>query len=520
MSGDIPPHSRTRNLGPRGNSATASDEAVDRAMRRSIVVLAAIVLILGGFWAWNTYRHREVATEAAPLVAPTLRDRPRVEIPHVTFTDITRESGIDFIHTNGAYGEKLLPETMGGGCAIFDVDNDGDQDVLLVDSQHWPWRGAADNSAKPRGMARLYLNDGRGHFTDATAGSGLELPGYGMGVAVGDFDNDGLVDIYLTAVGRNHLLRNRGNARFDDVTTQAGVGGDDNQWSTGAAWLDYDRDGDLDLFVAHYVHWSRAIDLAQAFVLTGVGRAYGPPLYFRGAMPRLYRNEGHGRFTDVSAEAGVEISNPATGQPIAKSLGVTAADVDHDGWIDLVVANDTVQNFLFHNLGGGKFEEIGAAVGIGFDSAGNARGAMGIDVAHYRNDAAVGIAISNFANEMMALYVSPDGQLAFSDESVPAGLGPVTRLDLSFGLFFFDYDLDGRLDLLSANGHLEEEIGKVQASQHYRQPARLFWNAGPEHPSEFLRVPEQRCGPDLALPIVGAGQPTEIWTATVTWTYS
>ena len=268
------------------------------------------------------------------------------------------------------------------------------------------------------------------------------------------------------------------------------MGGQTDQWSSSCGWLDYDNDGDLDLFVCNYIRWSREIDLQQGFQLTGIGRAYGPPTAFEGAQPYLYRNDGD-RFTDVSASSGVQQLNPATGVPLAKSLALAPADINHDGWIDLIVVNDTVRNLLYLNQRDGTFREMAVEAGIAFDPQGKARGAMGVDLAHFRNDDCLGVAVANFANEMTALYVCEGSNLLFTDDAIPTGLGPATRLDLSFGLLFFDADLDGRLDLLSANGHLENDINQVQSSQHYRQPARLFWNAGAEcqHRSSFPCAP-------------------------------
>ncbi|HMJ64448.1 MAG TPA: CRTAC1 family protein, partial [Candidatus Binatia bacterium] len=286
----------------------------------------------------------------------------------------------------------------------------------------------------------------------------------------------------------------------------AGVSGIPTQWSTACSWVDYDNDGDLDLYVGRYVKWSREIDFEVGYKLVGIGRAYGPPMNFEGAFASFYRNDGNGRFTDVSKEAGVEIRNPATGVPSAKTLGVAPIDLDNDGWIDLVVANDTVQNFVFHNEKNGTFKEVGALSGIAFDSYGNTRGAMGIDAARYRNGKTVGVAIGNFANEMTALYVAQnDAGLIYTDETISEGIGPASRLPLKFGVFFFDYDLDGRLDLLSVNGHLEEEISKIQQSQRYAQSAQLFWNTGAANGPGFAMVPEARAGGAILKPIVGRG---------------
>ncbi|HND55846.1 MAG TPA: CRTAC1 family protein, partial [Pirellulaceae bacterium] len=207
----------------------------------------------------------------------------------------------------------------------------------------------------------------------------------------------------------------------------------------------------------------------------------------------------------VSAEAGVQVRNPNTNVPMAKTMGVAVVDLDDNGWLDIVVANDTVQNFVYHNQGDGKFKEIGALTGLAFDAQGNARGAMGLDIGWFRNDRCLGVAIGNFANEMTALYVAEQDPLQFFDASLATGLGPPTRLSLTFGVFFFDYDLDGRLDLLSANGHLEEDINKVQPTQYYAQPPKLFWNCGQDQSTEFLPVSPEKCGEQLGERMVGRG---------------
>ena len=433
-------------------------------------------------------------------------------IPSVAFTDVTHSAGITFQHVNGATGDKFLPETMGGGVAFFDYDADGRPDLLFINSGPWT-ASAAATGARPGAQPSLalYHNEtsprGEPRFRDVTAGSGLEVALYGMGVAVGDYDNDGLPDLYVTAVGRNRLFRNLGNGRFEDVTASTGVGGSEKQWSTAAAWMDIDNDGDLDLLVLNYVEWSPDLDRAVNNQLAGVGRAYGRPWSFPGTLPRLYRNDGGGRFTDVTKGSGLEVRNPATGLPMAKSLAVAPIDLNNDGFIDFVVANDTVQNFVFTNRHDGTFAEVGVASGVAFDPYGQTRGAMGIDAARFRNDSTLGIAIGNFANEMNALYVLRPAtrDLVFTDEAVSEGLGPASRQLLKFGLFFFDYDLDGRLDVLTANGHLAEEIERIQPGVHYRQPAQLFWNAGGAAGTTFVPVDVAHSGADLARPVVGRG---------------
>lgn len=425
------------------------------------------------------------------------------DLPRVHFRDITAEAGIDFRHESGAFGEKYLPETMGGGCAMVDYDGDGDQDILFVNSNRWPFdpRGSA---SLPPTMA-LYANDGRGHFTNVTHDVGLDVSFYGMGVSVGDYDNDGDPDLFFSALGPNRLFRNDGGT-FVDVTDVAGVAGLETAWSTSAGWFDYDNDGWLDLFVCNYVEWSREFDQSQGFELHGIGRAYGPPTAFRGTHCVLYHNEGDGTFRDVSELAGIQVTDPQSGQPAGKALGVTFLDADHDGDLDIAVANDTVPNFLFDNLGDGTFAEVARPSGLAFDRDGRARGSMGIHAAYFRNTDLLGVAIGNFANELSALYVKDAQMPLFMDAAEATGLGPPTRLDLTFGVFFFDYDLDGRLDLFSANGHLEPEINQVFANQHYAQPARLFWHSGvPGGRKEFVPVPPELLGPDFAAPMVGRG---------------
>ncbi len=482
---------------PESRPLSRGEARIRRAFVVSVVVVV-IAAVAGLALYWLKHPPAEQGpVETAQVEAPALPQPPPNQPPPVVFTDVTESAGIGFVHVNGAYGERLMPETIGSGAAFFDYDRDGDQDLLLVNSRYW--EGHAKEGPTP--TQALYANDGQGRFTDVTEAAGLALSFYGMGVAVGDYDGDGWDDLYLTSLNTNHLLRNA-EGRFEDVTAGAGVGGDPDTWSSSAAFFDYDRDGDLDLFVVNYVRWSRTIDLEIDFRLTGLGRAYGAPVNFIGTQNRLYRNEGQGRFTDVSAAAGIEVTDPVSGRPAGKGLGVVPLDYDGDGWTDLAVANDTVRNFLYRNRGDGTFEEVGVFEGIAYDRNGKSSSSMGIDAAHYRNDPEVGIAVGKFANEMSSLFVTAETRTPFVDEGVIEGLGPASRIPLTFGVVFLDYDLDGRQDLLLANGHLEHEINKVQQSQTYAQPPQLFWNCGDACPGRFVPVTQ---GGDLTAPLVGRG---------------
>ncbi len=487
------------------NQPQFEEERDDAIVGRAFVWSAMVIVLVGVgggvvYWRMSIKPPGIDKTTEAVKVQP--RARPTVEIPSMPFVDITDSAGIRFTHENGAAGEKLLPESMGGGVAFLDYDGDGDPDILFVNSCRWPWD---DRQVESAPTMALYRNDGDCKFTDVTKSAGLDVTFYGQGVAVGDYDNDGDLDLFLTAVGLNRLFRNEGG-RFVDATEFAGVGGTADQWSTSCGFLDHDNDGDLDLFVCNYVKWTREFDKSQPFTLTGGERGYGRPQEFPGTHPYLYRNDGGGKFIEVSDTAGLRIRNPARNDVFAaKSLGVTFGDFDSDGWIDIAVANDTVQNFLFHNQKDGTFVEKAVERGMAFDQQGQARGAMGIDSAWIRNGNHLAIAIGNFANEMSALYVARGNSMQFNDEAIATGIGPQSRLELTFGTLFADIDLDGRFDIVAANGHLENDINKVQASQFYEQPPHFFWNCGPASRTEFAPVPSEKCGPDFLKRMVGRG---------------
>ena len=482
----------------RKETLTRGEARIRRAFLLSAVLIALITAAAAGlYWLSRAPEKVEAVMDAQIQTPSVTAAAPADSPPKVLFTDVTQSAGIDFVHVSGAFGERLMPETIGSGTAFFDYDRDGDQDLFLVNSRLW--EGQTQGGEPPR--QALYRNDGTGRFQDVTEDAGLALSSYGMGVAVGDYDGDGWDDLYLTSLNRNHLFRNE-EGRFRDVTDVAGIGGGDADWSSSAAFLDYDRDGDLDLFLVNYVAWSRDVDLEIDFRLTGLGRAYGAPLNFVGTNSRLFRNEGNERFQDVSAGAGIQITDPVSGHPVGKGLGVVPVDYDRDGWLDLMVVNDTVRNFLFHNKGDGSFEEVAIFEGIAYDRNGKATSAMGVDAAYFRDDQELGIVVGNFANEMASLFVTADGRPPFVDEAVLEGLGLASRIPLTFGLLFLDYDLDGRLDLLLANGHLEHKIHKVQQSQTYAQPPSLFWNCGDACRGRFVPVTDAG---DINQPLVGRG---------------
>src|SRR5690349_6801547 len=381
---------------------------------------------------------------------------------HIHFTDITERAGIHFVHNNGAFGKKWLPETMGSGCAFIDYDNDGWPDILLINSEDFPGHKIHGPTT-----LKLYHNNHNGTFTDVTRKAGLAVEMYGMGVAVGDYDNDGYDDIFVTALGQSHLFHNNGNGTFSDVTKAAGLWGP-NEFSTSAAWVDYDRDGKLDLVVSNYVQWSMPGDLFCT--LDGTHKSYCTPESYKGTSVRLWHNVGNGKFEDATQKAGLN-------DPSSKSLGIAVLDYNSDGWPDIVIANDTQPNKLYVNKKNGTFEERGVAAGIGFSEDGVARAGMGTDAADYDRSGHASLMISNFANQMVSLYHN-EGNGLFVDEAPQSEVGRSTLVTLGFGCFFFDYDNDGWPDIFVADGHIEDQIERVQKRVSYAEPPHLFRNLG------------------------------------------
>ena len=453
------------------------------AKRLAFLLAPAAALAAFAFFPAPPHLRSAQPIQPAAVPAATLpAGAPRPSGP-ITFTDDAAQAGIRFRHNSGAFGAKYLPETMGSGVCVIDYDNDGWQDILFVNSKDWP--GHATRKSYPA----LYHNNHDGTFTDVTRQAGLAIEMYGMGCAVGDFDNDGYDDIYITAIGGSHLFRNLHNGRFEDVTARAGLA--DSGFPTGAVWFDYDNDGRLDLFVAHYVEWSQKTD--QFCSLDGKHKSYCTPEAYQGQSSRLFRNLGNGRFEDVTRRAGLY-------DPKGKSLGVVTLDYDGDGWLDLFVSNDTQPNKLYRNNHNGTFSEAGFAAGVAFSDAGRARAGMGSDAGDFDNSGRQSLLIGNFSDESMSLYHN-DGSGLFTDQSSVAGIAGPSALSLTFGCFFFDYDLDGRLDIFAANGHVADDIAVVRPNLRYAEPPLLFRNMGR---GKFEDVSAQ-VGAALRQPMVARG---------------
>jgi hypothetical protein len=403
--------------------------------------------------------------------------------PGFRFTDVTTQAGIQFQHNSGAFGGKFLPETLGSGCAFLDYDRDGWQDILLINGADWP--GHKTN----RTTLRLYRNNGNGTFTDVTSRAGLDVELYGMGVAVGDYNNDGFPDIFITCVGQSRLFRNTGKGTFVDVTTASGLGKREGL-STSALWFDYDRDGLLDLFVCNYVKWSPEHDVFCS--LDGKHKSYCTPEAYRGATCWLFHNRGDGTFEDVTAASGIFDSS-------SKSLGVALLDDDRDGWPDLLVANDTQPNKLYRNQHNGTFKDVAVEAGLAFSTEGKARAGMGVDVADFENSGTVGVAITNFDNEMIGLYRG-NGK-SFEDIAAQAGVGMASKNSLGFGCIFVDINLDGWLDFAVANGHIDETVRNIRGNVGYAQPPQLFLSTGK---GDFRDVADE-VGGGFDQPKVGRG---------------
>ena len=400
----------------------------------------------------------------------------------VKFVDCTRSAGIHFVHHTGGTGKKYLPETLGAGCSFVDLDGDGWADILLLNGKDFVPHGQ-------HYLPALYLNNHDGTFRDATRGSGLDVEMYAMGVAVADYDNDGLPDVYITALDGDHLFHNEGHGHFRDVTARSGI--HNANFGTSAAWFDYDKDGKADLFVANYVTWSAQKDLWCS--LDGSTKSYCTPESYKGTSSKLYHNLGNGKFEDVTQKAGL-------GDATSKSLGVVVFDYNQDGWPDLFISNDTQPSKLYRNNGNGTFTEEGMQAGVAFGEDGVAKGAMGVDASDYDRSGRPHLLVGNFANQMIGLYHN-EGKSFFVDEAPTSSVGRASLLSLTFGVFFFDFDLDGLPDIFAANGHIEPDINHIQPKVQYREPPLLFRNQGG---GKFENVSAE-AGSDFQKPILARG---------------
>ncbi|MEP7012164.1 MAG: CRTAC1 family protein [Acidobacteriota bacterium] len=427
-----------------------------------------------------------MALVASILAAQGIKPKasPSQPAPGVRFTDVTATAGIRFVHESGRMGKKYLPETLGAGVAFFDADGDGWLDLYFANGRKWT-KGKGGKPALPA----LYLNRKDGTFRDATKGSGLDIELYGMGVSAGDYDNDGRDDLYVTALEGDRLFHNEGGGKFKNATAGSGI--KNATFGTSSAWLDYDKDGKLDLFVANYVQWTAEKDLRCS--LDGTSKSYCTPESYKGSASKLFHNLGGGKFEDASAKAGIA-------DPNSKALGVAVLDFDGDGWSDLFVANDTQPNKLYKNRGNGTFVDQGLEAGVAFAEDGTARGAMGVDAADYDRSGRPHLLVGNFSNEMLSLYHN-EGNGLFIDQAPASAVGRASLLTLTFGVFFFDFDLDGLSDIFAANGHIEEEIARVQPKVTYRQPPLLFRSLG----SGRFEPVGGSMGKDFNRPIVARG---------------
>jgi enediyne biosynthesis protein E4 len=412
-----------------------------------------------------------------------------VDAPIYPFSEVpASQSGISFVHTAGSSPEKYLPESTGAGCAFLDYDNDGWMDIYFVNS------GPCDFFT-PKNPLRnaLYHNNRDGTFTDVTEKAGLAGGGYGMGVAVGDFDGDGFPDLYLTQYGRSILYHNNGNGTFTDVTAKTGVSAPG--WASSAVWFDYDNDGKLDLFVCRFVDFDKSkhhrCGAPNIPALAGMNEYCYPKVYAPMAS-WLFHNNGNGTFTDVSQQTGIA-DNPG------KGWGVVAADINNDGWMDLFVANDTVANLLFMNRNGKRFEEIGFTAGVAYGEQGRARSGMGVDAADFNEDGWMDLFVSNMDHELYAIYQNKKDE-TFDDMAAPSGIARATQLMSGWGLKFFDYDNDGNLDLFIANGHPDDLIEKIYPTVTYREPPLLFHNTG-----TGLKNVSEESGPIFTRPMASRG---------------
>jgi len=462
---------------------------------KNLSVLPALLLVLS---CASCDREKE-PSQSKPESTQAIRGDAVINYaPKIEFEDFSEIAGLDFYYEDGAEGDKWAPETMIGGVSFFDYDNDGDADLMAVSGKKWDEyeNGSGKNTLS------LYRNDDGKSFTDVTNEVGLIFNGYGFSAVVGDYDNDGWQDIYVTALGENKLFKNYEGKKFLDVTEKNNVQGSKGDYSIGAAFFDADNDGDLDLFVANYMQWSKQLDMRINENINNLDKAYSGPSYFESSKSYFYRNYGDIGFKEESRSAGLDVES--RGKAIGKTLGILPVDINNDGYIDLITANDQIRNFAFINNGSGNFTEQGEEIGIAYNNLGKSTAAMGVDAAWLSKDLLLTVAMGNYASEMTSVYVFDREHEVFSDDAPITGIGPDSRKSLTFGVLFLDLDLDGRMDFVQANGHVEPDISLTQKSQAYKQPAQLFWNCGSDCSRPFVLLPATSVG-ELYEPLAGRG---------------
>jgi len=434
-----------------------------------------MVCVTGLLWFSSRGESQDSSVTTPTAASAKLKDN--VPVPG-NFVDVTEKLGIHFKQQASPTSKKYLLETMGSGVALFDYDNDGRLDIFFANGARiddpTP-KGTIPQKDGPKYWNRLYHQKSDGTFEDVTEKAGLAGSGYSTGVAVGDYDNDGFDDLFVAGYGHSTLYHNNGDGTFTDVTASAGVAG--SGWATSAAWVDYDNDGRLDLVVARYMEWDFD-DIYCGHREQGY-RSYCHPDAFKPASVLLYHNDGNGKFTEVAQKAGM-------GKP-GKGLGLAIADYDHDGWMDILLANDSIPEFLFHNKGNGTFEEVGLVSGIGLDSSGGTFAGMGVDFADYNNDGWPDAIITDLANQKYALYTNArDGTFEYS--TLSAGLGAISLAHSAWGVRFVDYDNDGWKDLFLVQSHVMDTIQLEQPHLRYRESPLLLWN---DKGKKFLDVSAQ-----------------------------
>jgi enediyne biosynthesis protein E4 len=439
---------------------TKAVDTGDRARNEWVLFAAFIVLVVPRAWAQNA--PSSIAAQGTHV--QVVDSAPQVGV----FTDVTSELGLHFEYAASHTSRKYLIETMGSGVALFDYDNDGRLDIFVVNgaplSDPTP-KGTIPQKAGSRYWNRLYHQKRDGTFEDVTEKAGLQGVGYGMGVAAGDYDNDGFEDLYVTAYGGNKLYHNNGDGTFTDVTEKAGVGG--SGWSTSTAWVDFDGDGLLDLVVLRYLQWD--FDDTWCGERREGYRAYCHPDAYRAIASLVYHNDGNGHFTEISGKVG--LAEPG------KGLGIALADYDRDGHLDLFVANDSMPEFLYHNKGDGTFEEVALRSGVAVDGEGHTYAGMGVDFADYNNDGLPDLVVTALASQMYALYRN-NGDGTFTYDSYPSGLGRMTMKHSGWGARFIDYGNDGWKGLLINQGHDLDTIQLTFPDLHYKEPMLLAKNTG------------------------------------------